>query len=65
MNRQLKRNHIDMELNQKLSSKKLNENQELKLEQLPELMYKHWGDIDLSSSVNETIDIWIYLWEEY
>ena len=54
-----------MVIPQLLSSNQLNRDQELKRQILPELMKKHWKEIDLSESANETKDVWIHLFEKY
>ena len=62
MNRLEKRNAIEVTIIQTLSSKKLNANQEMKRQVLPELMYKHWHEFNLEYSVDRVTDIWIKLY---
>jgi len=48
-----------------MTYKNLEKNQELKARILKDLLIQDFEDIDLTDSVDQVKDIWIYFWRKY
>ena len=63
-NGQLGKNTL-LRVSEAMTYKNLEKNQELKARILKDLLIQDFEDIDLTDSVDQVKDIWIYFWRKY